>query len=303
MVVPCIACDSQRVVFKGPLPVFAEGNAAGGEQLTVGSMYRCLDCALQFRAPAATEAELASYYSALTSDDWWKHGEEREVWREIKKVLDGAPGRRVLDVGCFRGDLLNYLGERWERFGVELSTDARKVAENTSIKIIGSRVEELEVKGQQFAAITLVDVIEHLPRPLESLQKLAQMLVPGGLLVIFTGNTKAWSWRFAGSHYWYSAMPEHVAFFQPAWFRWAAPKLNCHLRSMVRLPYEPASLSRKLDEALKNVAYVTYQRLTNSALLGAALPKLPIVGRIAKWNGSWWTTARDHILVTLVKDR
>lgn len=301
MVVACIACDSQRVSLIGPLPVFADGNAAEGGQLTVGSMYRCLDCSLQFRAPAATEAELTSYYSALSSDDWWKHGEEREVWREIKIVLDSAPGHRVLDVGCFRGDLLNYLGERWERFGVELSTDARKVAESRGIKIIGSRVEELKVSGQQFAAITLVDVIEHLPRPFESLQKLAHLLMPGGLLVIFTGNTQAWSWRFAGTHYWYSAMPEHVAFFQPAWFRWAAPKLNCQVRSIDRLPYEPASMSRKLDEALKNVAYVTYQRLTKSALLGAALPKLPMVGRIARWNGSWWTTARDHILVTLAK--
>jgi 2-polyprenyl-3-methyl-5-hydroxy-6-metoxy-1,4-benzoquinol methylase len=300
MAVACIACDSQRVALVGPLPVFVPENAAAGGQLTVGSMYRCPDCSLQFRAPAATEAELATYYSTLSSDDWWQHDQEREVWREIKAVVDRAPGRSVLDVGCFRGDLLDYLGDSWERFGVELSTDARRVAKSRGIKIISSSVEALEATDRQFAAITLVDVIEHLPRPLESLKKLADMLMPGGLLVIFTGNTKAWSWRFAGTHYWYSAMPEHVAFFQPAWFRWAAPKLKCRVSSIRRLRYEPASMQRRLDETLKNIAYVTYQRLSGSAL-SAALPKLPILGRIARWNGSWWTTARDHMLVTLVK--
>ena len=300
MAVACIACDSQRVALVGPLPVFGQESAAAGSQLTVGSMYRCRDCSLQFRAPAATESELATYYSALSSDEWWQHDQEREVWREIKNVLERAPGRTVLDVGCFRGDLLNHLGPSWQRYGVELSTEARTVAESRGIKIIGRRVEELEFTDQQFAAITLVDVIEHLPRPLESLKKLGDMLMPGGLLVIFTGNTRAWSWRFAGTHYWYSAMPEHVAFFDAEWFRWVAPKLNCRVSSVRRLRYEPASLQRRLDETLKNVAYVTYQRLSESPL-SAGLSKLPILGRIARWNGSWWTTARDHILVTLVK--
>ncbi|MDQ5844095.1 MAG: methyltransferase domain-containing protein, partial [Acidobacteriota bacterium] len=194
----------------------------------------------------------------------------------------------------------NYLGEGWERFGVEPSSDARRVAEARGIEVIGSSVEGLALSDQRFGAITLVDVIEHLPRPLEALQKLTSMLRPGGLLVIFTGNTAALSWRFAGIHYWYSAMPEHVAFFQPAWFRWAAPKMNCRVSSITRLRYEPAALARRLDETLKNVAYVTYQRLANSGF-GAILPRLPVLGRIGKWNGAWWTTARDHILVTLVK--
>src|SRR5688572_16079152 len=232
MAVACIACDSQRVAFVGPLPVFGQENASAGSQLTAGSMYRCRDCSLHFRAPAATESELATYYSALSSDEWWQHDQEREVWREIKTVLDRAPGRTVLDVGCFRGDLLNYLGPGWQRYGVELSTDARTVAESRGIRIIGRRVEELEFTEHQFAAVSLVDVIEHLPRPLESLKTLTDMLLPGGLLVIFTGNTRAWSWRFAGTHYWYSAMPEHVAFFDPSWFRWAAPKLNCQVSSV-----------------------------------------------------------------------
>lgn len=301
MAVACITCDSQRVELVGPLPVFGQENAAADSQLTVGSMYRCRDCSLQFRAPAATEAELANYYGELASDEWWQNEGEREVWREIKKVLAGAPTRSVLDVGCFRGDLLSYLGEDWLRFGVELSKDARAVAEARGIEILGSSIEGMPSSDRTFGAITLVDVIEHLPRPLEALQRLTSMLTPGGKLVIFTGNTDAWSWRFAGTQYWYSAMPEHVAFFNPAWFRWAVPKLNCRVESIRRMRFEPAPISRRIDEALKNVAYVTYHKLRQAGL-GAVLPTLPVVGRIGKWNGCWWTTARDHILVTVVSN-
>lgn len=296
----CIACSSARVSRVGALPVFTPDwlGTPFDESTPVTSLYHCQDCKLHFRAPATSESELANYYSALSSDDWWQHGEEREVWREMKKILESAPGRRVLDVGCFRGDLLSYLGDSWERFGVEPSSDARRVAESRGIGILGSSVEGLE-SDQKFDAITLVDVIEHLPRPLESLRKLVKMLTPGGLLLVFTGNTQAWSWRFAGRHYWYSALPEHVAFFNPAWFRWAVPKLNCRVESIRRMRFEPAPIPRRIDEALKNVAYVTYQKLSQAGL-GAILAKLPVVGRIGKWNGCWWTTARDHILVTLV---
>jgi SAM-dependent methyltransferase len=248
-----------------------------------------------------TEQELKSYYGALTSEDWWQYEEEREVWRHVRAEIERAPVRTVLDVGCFRGDLLAYLGDAWDRFGVEPSLDARRVAESRGVRIIGETVESLADSTMRFGAITLIDVIEHLPRPLDSLRKLTRLLLPGGRLVIFTGATDALSWRFAGEHYWYSAMPEHVVFFRPSWFRWAAPQLGCSVESVRRLPFHPAPLRERADEALKNIAYVGFKRLAQFPLVGAALRRMPVVGRIDGWTGSWWTSARDHALVTLVR--
>jgi SAM-dependent methyltransferase len=177
------------------------------------------------------------------------------------------------------------------------------VAESRGVKVIGDTVESLEGSAMRFGAITLIDVIEHLPRPLDSLRKLASMLRPGGRLVIFTGATDAPSWRFAGEHYWYSAMPEHVVFFRPSWFRWAAPQLGCAVESVKRLPFRPAPLRERADETLKNIAYVGFKRLAQLPLVGAALRRTPAVRRIDSWAGSWWTTAHDHALVTLVRRR
>jgi SAM-dependent methyltransferase len=271
-------------------------------QVEAGSMYRCLDCSLQFRAPAPSQEALVKYYGGLSSEECWQHGPEREVWREIKKVIQHAPERSILDVGCFRGDLLNYLGKEWQRFGIEPSIDARDVAQARGIKIIADNIESLPDTEQQFGAITLVDVMEHLTRPLDALHKLAGLLKPGGQLVIFTGNTAAWSWRFAGLHYWYSAMPEHVAFFSPKWFAWATPKLRCRVSLVHRLRYQPAQFSTRLDEALKNVAYFSYRRLESLTAPNGVISRLPVLNRIGKWQSCWWTSARDHILVVLTKE-
>jgi SAM-dependent methyltransferase len=304
MTYSCIACDSQNIFHLGVLPVFTRDflGAPLDGQVEAGSMYRCLDCSLQFRAPAPSREALAKYYGGLSSDACWQHGPDREVWREIREVIQRAPERSILDVGCFRGDLLVYLGPEWERFGVEPSIGARDIAQSRGITIIADSIESLPDAGRQFGAITLVDVMEHLLRPLDALRKLVGLLKPGGQLVIFTGNTAAWSWRFAGLHYWYSAMPEHVAFFSPRWFEWAAAKLGCRVSLVHRLRYQPAKLGARLDETLKNVAYVTYRRLESLTAPAVVVSRLPILNRIGKWEGCWWTSARDHFLVVLTKE-
>lgn len=301
--VSCIACGGRRLTDLGPLPNFTAGlqGEPAGEGGALSSLYACADCTLRFRVPVPTDEELMHYYGSLSEGECWQYEGEREVWRHVRAALAGAPGRTVLDVGCFRGDLLHFLGGEWERYGVEPSEEARRVARARGIEVIAESLDELRGDGRRFAAITLIDVIEHLPRPLEALDTLARLLEPGGRLVVFTGSTDAWSWRLAGTHYWYCAMPEHIAFFRPSWFRWAAPRLGCGLSALRRLAYSPANFPVRLDQSLKSVAYVGYHRLKEWPLLGRALPSLPVLGRVGAWESCWWTSARDHVLVTLTK--
>ena len=304
MTLCCIGCDSARLRCVGPLPVFTPDflGSEGDSQVTASSLYECLDCGLRFRYPTPTEEQLTAYYGHLPSDELWQHGPDREVWREIRRVIQRSPDRSILDVGCFRGDLLDYLGKEWERFGVELSDEARLVAESRGITILANSIESLETDGQKFGSITLIDVIEHLLRPMEALRKLFVRLQPGGHLVVFTGNTDAWSWRFAGLNYWYSGMPEHIAFFSPRWFQWAAPRLNCRVSAIRFLRYQPASFVTRVDETLKNFAYVGYRRFESLAGSANLLSRLPVINRIGSWDSCWWTSARDHILVVLTKE-
>ena len=301
--VACVACDSHRLIRRGPLPVYTPDFLGRDldSGIDPGALYECEDCSLRFRAPQPTKEELIAYYQGLDAIECWQHGPEREVWRYVKEALKSAPRPSVLDVGCFRGDMLSYLGNGLERFGVEPSKEAAREARRRGVEIIAESIESLPNDGLQFGAITLIDVAEHLPRPLDSLQLLARLLPPGGKLIIFTGSTDALCWRLAGLEYYYSAMPEHVAFMRPSWFYWAASRLGCDVVSIRRLRYGSSSWWNRIDESFKNLLYIGYHRFRRLPFVPAFLFKLPLVRRVGQWQGCWWTTAKDHTLVILTK--
>ena len=121
-----------------------------------------------------------TYYDGKDAAECWQHGPEREVWRYVKNELTDIPNSAVLDVGCFRGDMLNYLGKRWDLFGVEPSHEAARDAQRRGVTIIGESIESLRDSNHKFGAITMIDVVEHLLRPLDALSSLARLLAPGG---------------------------------------------------------------------------------------------------------------------------
>ncbi|HSQ23750.1 MAG TPA: hypothetical protein VLN44_05060, partial [Pyrinomonadaceae bacterium] len=90
---------------------------------------------------------------------------------------------------------------------------------------------------------------------------------------------------------------------RPSWFRWAATKLDCEMISVKRLRYQSSSLLHRVDEAFRNLLYIGYQRARRMSFVPGGLLELPLVKRVGKWQGCWWTSARDHTLVTLTKNK
>ncbi len=301
--VACVACNSHRLIRWGALPVYTPDFLGRdlSSDIDPGVLYECEDCTLRFRAPQPTSEELMAYYQGLDVVECWQHGPEREVWRYIKEAVASLPQRSVLDVGCFRGDMLSYLGNDLERFGVEPSKEAAGEAQRRGVTIIADSIESLRDGEPRFGAITLIDVAEHLPRPLASLQLLSRLLVPGGKLILFTGTTDALSWRLAGLDYYYSAMPEHVAFMRPSWFQWAASRIGCDVVSIRRMRYQSSSWLNRIDESLKNLLYIGYHRMRRLRSAPSILFRIPLVRRIGQWQGCWWTSAKDHTLVILTR--
>src|SRR5437867_4079809 len=178
MSVLCIACNSAKTIRIGRLPVFT--NDFLGKPLDAnvdaGSLYRCRDCTLWFRSPMPQPEELLAYYGGLNQNEWWQHGPERQVWGYVKDLLNDLPHPSVLDVGCFRGDMLTNICAGLDCFGVEPSVDARHEAETRGIKIIAKSIESLDKEERRFGAITLIDVAEHLTKPFEALRTLTGLL-------------------------------------------------------------------------------------------------------------------------------
>ena len=299
----CPACRQSSVRRLWALPAFPEELEATwrAAEISPGSLFACSYCSLRFRSPTPPEARLLTAYESMSVESSWVHG-ERPLWHTMRRLMDRAPGRSVLDVGCFRGDFLAWLGGGWERFGIEPSPEGQRASQARGVTILGSNVTSFEPGKARFAVITLVDVVEHLPHPLDVLERLSLALVPGGSLLVFTGDTEAMTWRLAGRHYWYSLLPEHVVFLSSSWFRWAAPRLGCHIDTLRRLAHSPKGVQASIDEAIKNVVWIALRRLGDAGGSRFPVARLPLLGRMAQRKAAWWTTARDHILVQLVRN-
>ena len=110
------------------------------------------------------------------------------------------PGARLLDVGCSTGDYLDRARARgWAAQGIE---PAKHLAAFARIKR-GLPVEDAAVGDviarfgtESFTVITLWDVIEHLPKPLDAVRDLYRALEPGGTVYLATPNLAGWVPRF-----------------------------------------------------------------------------------------------------------
>jgi 2-polyprenyl-3-methyl-5-hydroxy-6-metoxy-1,4-benzoquinol methylase len=80
--------------------------------------------------------------------------------------------------------------------------------------------------------ITLFDVIEHLPRPDETLSLCARHLRPGGVIVITTGDFRSLAARLAGAKWRLMTPPQHLWFFTVESIRRMAAPLGLSLEHL-----------------------------------------------------------------------
>ena len=164
---------------------------------------RCHTCRAQQVAPLPTREQLFAHYQSPS----YFHGEESQGYanygamhralrphflRRLKILRAHDPvGGRLLDFGCADGYFLKLARDAgWQVAGVELSRDMAREAETELGLTIPSTLRDLA--PVEFDVITLCEVIEHLPDPLEQLRALQQYLRPGGVLMLSTPNTGHW---------------------------------------------------------------------------------------------------------------
>lgn len=175
------------------------------------------------RQPGAPDSYDETYYHA-----WGDLKQARAVkmatfdryLQALEKHLQ--PGN-LLDVGCAMGYLLEAASLRgWEPFGVELSAHAAELAKERfgAERIYCGALQDASFAPGTFRAITLTDVLEHLPDPAGSLQICHGLLEPGGCLLLVTPRVGSLSQRILGRG-WFQFKHEHLQLFTLAALRTA----------------------------------------------------------------------------------
>lgn len=252
-------------------------------------MLRCDDCGFQFKHEPIPLERLLECYAAASEDHWGLEVDPiKRRFDLIRSMAEShSPGRRILDVGCFNGAMLDYFGSEWKRYGVEPSLKAREIARSRRIEICGSTPHDLS-RDLRFDCITVIDVMEHLDQPLQFIRELQERLTSGGVMILVTGDTASPSWRLVGNAYWYASLPEHVSFYSIRSVKKVAEKLGMQVVDCRTLSHERVPLKKKMSETAKNLVYVTARKVSGLGI-GA------IQRRVTMRAGPWWLSANDHL--------
>jgi SAM-dependent methyltransferase len=304
--VSCPSCGAGSVRRLGAIP--ASNTFAGrhlDRVLPGWALWRCPACHLVFRYPRLAKQELDALYRLGHDEGWPDPVENRKDWVLAAKLIAAYPEvKRVLDVGCFDGKLLDYLDSSYEKLGVEIHQAAADRAAKRGIRIIAHDFAELASRPAVADAVLAVDVIEHTDDPLAFLALLVQAVSPDGLVIVATGNTDSTSWRFMGSRYWYCHIAEHISFINPAWAHWSAHRLGLEvvaIRSFSHVDSQ-GKWGRRLRELIVNLAYRAspwmfggFRRLGAGGIDVKRFPELMEVP-------PYWLTAQDHLLIAFKKN-
>jgi SAM-dependent methyltransferase len=154
-----------------------------------------------------TDVQADYYRDEVTSDaaraklDW------------VRPFVD--PGSALLDVGANLGHFLHEAQQRYQAIGIEPSPTV--VAWGREHFTVCLEEGSIEVDNPaylaRFSAVTMFDVIEHLPDPREALERCRRYLMKRGHLFITTPDAGSPLARLLGSHWYYVDLREHISLF------------------------------------------------------------------------------------------
>ena len=227
----CAACGASDLV-----PHLKVAGGAGPDGLipttdrfgtALADIVRCRACGHRQTDPMPADAVLESAYAEAASEDYVAEeaGQRETARRTLQRIEshlspvpipnNGGPRhRRLLDLGCWVGFLLAEAEQRgWGTTGVEPSAFASAYArDRLGLDVRTGDLFTTDLPLHHYDAIVMGDVIEHLPRPGEALDRMAELLRPGGIAWMALPDAGSVVARGLRARWW-SVIPTHVQFF------------------------------------------------------------------------------------------
>ena len=162
------------------------------------SIQRCTAC--DFAQPAALPA-LPRFFDRMYDQRWsddWVAREHDAGYKDLifADILSGLARRTrpgvLLDVGAHAGRFLRLAsGAGWEAEGLELNPKTAAFAARATGAIVHQGNVHTFLPTRRYDAITLIDVLEHVPQPIDVMSRVRDYLAPGGWLAVKVPNGPA----------------------------------------------------------------------------------------------------------------
>ena len=197
-------------------------------------IYKCHACRTYFTWPLPPSGENLKIYSedyfssAANGFGYADYDRDKQVMiPTFEKYLDilerFLPAKGALiDVGAATGFFLKLAVDRgWTGIGIEPSAHASAAARNKGLDVRTGIFDSDSFPAESVDAITLWDVIEHVPDPVGLLRTVHATLRPGGLVAINTPDSGSLLARVLGSRWHLVVPPEHLFLFNQTSLRHA----------------------------------------------------------------------------------
>ena len=179
-----------------------------------GDLVRCASCG-HMQVDTFPQALDESYAEVIDEAYLAEETGQRATAARALELIERHVGRgALLDVGAWVGFVVSEAERRgWDAVGVEPSRFASALArERFGARVETGTLHEIDLPERHFDAVVLGDVIEHLPEPGETLERITRLLRPGGVLYLALPDAGS---RVAGvlGARWWSVLPTHVHYF------------------------------------------------------------------------------------------
>jgi 2-polyprenyl-3-methyl-5-hydroxy-6-metoxy-1,4-benzoquinol methylase len=190
------------------------------------SVRQCCRCRLGVTDPQPSEDALLRLYQP----EYYRTAEQgpqtplmrlgrflvRQVLRGHDPLLGTAQQGRILDIGCGNGEFLRRMGELgWETYGTDSSPAAVQLARRFANDVRMARASEPLFDDNQFDVVTMFNVFEHVPDPIETLAEVHRILKNGGTLVLEVPNFQSLTFRIVGTNWMGLDVPRHLYHYSP----------------------------------------------------------------------------------------
>jgi 2-polyprenyl-3-methyl-5-hydroxy-6-metoxy-1,4-benzoquinol methylase len=210
-----------------PCPTCGSESAAVELEKDHLTIVRCGECDLVYVTPIFDEAHYRAVYGSAEYQQIMRDlGESSHEYRTerfgrervaiMARHLDIEGPARYLDVGCSTGFVVEAARDAgWSAVGIDLNPSAIAFGQGRGLDLRVGDLDSCAFPAASFDAVSLFDVLEHLPNPGDVLRRCVTLLRPAGILFLYVPNYDSASRLLMGADAHFIWPTHHLNYYTP----------------------------------------------------------------------------------------
>lgn len=187
---------------------YPEKNEFENDKGIILNIYQCSACGL-----VQLNVDPVEYFRKVITAASFSPKNRLSRLKQMQDVVDkfNLKGKKVIEVGCGKGNMLDVLGEAGLRpTGLEASAESVKEGRNSGRKMINGYIGDLDIiQGAPFDVFVSLNYLEHLPQPGEVIKKIYENTTPEAVGYITVPNLA----YLLKSKCFYEFVADHLSYF------------------------------------------------------------------------------------------